>query len=66
MGALPKGCTVDDVIRFPREAAVWLGQTVDWTAKQKHVLPGVIIESQKVVLFHPRTYLDKRLKKATV
>lgn len=60
---LPPGCTVDDVIRFPEEAAPWLGQSVDWTSKRRHSLPGVIFESQKVVLFHPRTYLDKRLKK---
>jgi predicted metal-dependent hydrolase len=62
MGALPKGCTIDDVIRFPDEAAQWLGQTVDWVQKRKRTLPGVIIESQKSVLFHPRTYLTKRLK----
>lgn len=63
MGALPKGCTVDDVIRFPDEAARWLGQSVDWTRKRLHNLPGVIEESREAVLFHPRTYLDSRLKK---
>lgn len=63
MGGLPKGCTVDDVIGFPEQAAAWLGQSVDWTRKRRDVLPGVIHESRKVTLFHPRTYLDKRLRR---
>lgn len=61
--SLPRGRTIDDVIQFPEEAALWLGQSVDWVRKRKHVLPGVIIESREVALFHPRTYLDKRLKR---
>jgi hypothetical protein len=59
---LPKGVTVDDVIDFPHEAAVWLNQSEDWVMKRRDVLPGVIKESNKVRLFHPRTYLDVRLK----
>jgi hypothetical protein len=62
MGALPKGCTVEDVITFPEQAAEWLGQSVDWTRKRRRTLPGVINESNKVVLFHPKTYLTRRLK----
>lgn len=65
MGALPKGCTVDDVIEFPGEAARWLGVEEEWLERNQHKLPGVIRESQRVKFFHPRTYLDKRLKKST-
>lgn len=61
MGALPKGCTVDDVIRFPDEAAKWLRQSVDWVKSHQHTLPGVIVESERVKLFHPRTYIERRL-----
>ncbi len=63
MGALPKGCTVDDVIGFPEEAAKWLGLPPAWVKKRKRSLPGVISETQKVAVFHPRTYLDARLRR---
>lgn len=64
MGSLPKGCTVDDVISFPNEASKWLGLPVPWLKKHQHNLPGVIHESERVKLFHPRTYIDRRLKGA--
>jgi len=60
---LPNGCTLDDLIRFPEEAAVWMQVSPKWLVRRQHILPGVIIESNKVKRFHPRTYLDKRLKK---
>lgn len=60
--ALPKQCTIDDVIRWPDQAAQWLGVSVDWMRKRGTRFPGVIVESRKVVLFHPRTYIERRLK----
>ncbi len=63
MGALPKRCTIDDVIGFPDEAATWLGLPVAWVKKRKRSLPGVINETNKVSVFHPRTYLDQRLRR---
>lgn len=60
---LPKGCTVDDIIGFPTEAARWLGVTVEWLKEHRHELPGVIEETRETVLFHPRTYLDARTRK---
>lgn len=60
---LPPGLTVDDVIQFPDEAAAWLGVTRGWIVEHQHNLPGVIRESERVKFFHPRTYLDKRLRK---
>lgn len=61
MRGLPQGCTVDDVIDFPDEAARWLNVTPVWAVKHQDALPGVIHETRKTKKFHPRTYLDKRL-----
>lgn len=58
---LPPGCTVDDVIKWPTEGAKWLGVTVSWAEKHEDEIPGVIRETNKTKLFHPRTYLDNRL-----
>jgi hypothetical protein len=66
MGQLPKGCTIDDVISFPKDAAKWLGQSLDWVKKHQYNLPGVIHESRKVKLFHPRTYIERRLARKGV
>lgn len=63
MGALPKNCTTDDLITFPKQAATWLDVTVGWARKNQDILPGVIVESNKVKRFHPRTYLDVRLRR---
>lgn len=60
-GCLPKGRTIDDLLTFPKEAAIWLQQSESWCVKHEHCLPGVIIESQKVKRFHPRTYLERSL-----
>ncbi len=59
---LPPGKTIDDVISFPSQAAKWLGLPEDWVKSHQSNLPGVIVESQRVKLFHPRTYLNRRLR----
>lgn len=63
MGALPKNHTIDDVLTF-EQAARWLDVAPSWLEKRARTLPGVIIESNKVKRFHPRTYLDKRFKRS--
>lgn len=66
MGALPKGCTVHDVISFPKEAAKWLGLPEAWVKKHHASLPGVIRETERVKLFHPQTYIECRLNKKPI
>lgn len=63
MGALPKGCTIDDVISFPSQAAKWLGVEEEWLRKRAAITPGVIVETRETMVFHPRTYIEKKLKK---
>lgn len=60
---LPPGCTIDDVLTFPEEAAIWFGVSEDFLRKRQDTLPGVIIESERAKFFHPRTYLDVRLRR---
>lgn len=59
---LPEGCNDPDLVllSFPEGAAAYLGQSIEWVRRRQHTLPGVIIESQTVKKFHPKTYLAKR------
>lgn len=59
---LPAGCTVDDVITL-EQAAAWLQVPLAWLKERSRVTPGVITETNKVKRFHPRTYLDARLRR---
>lgn len=61
MGSLPKNQTIDDPLTV-REFARWLGVSEDWVRRRQNRLPGVIEESREVVRFHPRTYIERRLK----
>jgi hypothetical protein len=61
MGALPEGYDLDSLLTLP-EFAAWLGVSEDWVFKRRLTLPGAIIESRKIVRFHPRTHLTRRLR----
>lgn len=61
-GCLPPGKTEDSILTR-EEFRIWQGFTEGWLSKHIRRLPGVIRESKKVVRIHPRTYLERRLKK---
>ena len=46
------------------EAAAYLKMSRVTMMRRIHVIPGFIFESRKIILFHPGTYLDVRLKRS--
>ena len=60
-GCLPPGFDLDGLLT-PEQCAVWQQTSVITLRRRLENMPGVIQESRKCVLIHPRTYLAGRLK----
>jgi len=60
---MPTAPTNLDTLMTPAQFAEWMGVKEAWVRDRLRTIPGVIIEGRKTVRIHPRTYLEKRLKK---
>ena len=61
MGTPKSSKGLDDLLTL-KEAALWLRVPLGWLERRARILPGIIIESNKVKRFYPRGYLNARLK----
>jgi hypothetical protein len=52
-----------DALLTPAQFADYLQVSEAWVRRRLGCLPGVIREGRKHVRIHPRTYLEKRLRK---
>lgn len=58
---LPAGYSLDSLLTR-EEFCIWRRVSLEWLKPRVRILPGVVIESQKVFKIHPRSYLDKAIK----
>lgn len=61
-GSLPRGCTLDSLLT-PEQFCLWQSVGRAWFIARRKRLPGVIIHSREMVRVHPRTYLEKAVRK---
>ena len=61
-GCLPRGFDLDSMLT-PEQFCAWRGVGREWFGSRIGMLPGVIRESRKAIRIHPRTYLDKSVRK---
>lgn len=60
-GCLPAGYSLDSLLTR-EEFCIWRRVSLEWLKPRVRILPGVVMESQKVFKIHPRSYLDKTVK----
>jgi hypothetical protein len=60
-GNLPDGFGLDSLLTV-EQFAVWQQCTICWVREHMSAFPGFIVETREHVRFHPRTYLEKKLK----
>jgi hypothetical protein len=61
-GCLPEGYSLDSLLTV-EQFAMWRRLSVLVARRKLPITPGVIRYSKRDIQIHPRTYLDKKLKK---